>query len=117
VGDENEREHTMSATTVTEPEAQTFGRNGKGSPKSVETVSTYGAVKKVNEWLKEDGFDKTLPNAMIYNYSTAKVNDGKNPTIPVEAGRIKVSDLRSWYDNKYKPGLEKRLSVVAEVAE
>lgn len=63
-----------------------------------ENFSPYKAAKVVNEWLLEDGVEKVLPPQMFYNYTTARVNKGKDPLIKTDDGKtINETDLREWY--------------------
>jgi hypothetical protein len=61
------------------------------------TYTPYGAAKVVNAVLVEVGIDKVLPPQMFYNYTSARVREGKKPFIAVGAdGRITESALNEW---------------------
>lgn len=77
----------------------------------------YGASKLANtvlaEMFAEAGAEfKPLPPQMFYNYTTARVNKGQKPLIPMNgtAGKIVLSDLQAWIE-KYAA---KKLNTTAE---
>lgn len=85
-----------STTTYVDPDVMVDEEVTESA--SVESLTTYAAVKRVNEWLARDGYDKELPGPMLYNYTVARVRKGDKPFIPVtEDNKIKVSDLEVWY--------------------
>ncbi len=60
-------------------------------------ITPYKAAKFVNEELKKNGIDKVIPPQMIYNYTSARVNDGKKPFIKydIENG-VDEESLNEW---------------------
>lgn len=74
-------------------------------------VTPYAASKLVNAILDENNI-KRIPPQMMYNYTTAKVNAGKNPLIAftIEKG-VEVKDLERW-TKKY---VEKKLAATVTV--
>lgn len=73
----------------------------------VVVYSVYLAAKKVNKMLKADGIDKVLPEQMFYNYTTAKLRQGKKPLIVCainDEGRTFITEenLLSWYEKYSK---------------
>ena len=86
----------------------------------VTEFTPYGAAKLANtvlaEMFQEAGVEfKALPPQMFYNYTTARVNKGQKPLIPMNgaAGKIVLSDLQAWIE-KYAA---KKLSATVEVEE
>lgn len=84
------------------------------------SISAYTAAKAVNAVLVEKeiletspksknfGNIKVLPPQMFYNYTTARINDGKEPLIECdENGKIVVESLEAWLV-KYLVKLENR---------
>lgn len=67
----------------------------------------YGASTFVNELLKAKGFSKTIRPQMLYNYTTARVNKGEKPFIPITDGLIKKEDLEAWLDKYIARNLKK----------
>lgn len=62
------------------------------------SLTPYAAARQVNAVLESVGL-KTLPPQMFYNYTTAKVRQGKNPLIAIDKdGRIIESALKAWLD-------------------
>lgn len=60
-------------------------------------MTPYAAAKLVNEALRENNIDKTIPAQMMYNYTTAKIRQGKKPLIEVnEDGKINVESFTKW---------------------
>lgn len=59
-------------------------------------TTPYQAAKIVNAKLSEEGL-KNIPPQMMYNYTSARVNAGKNPFIKfsIENG-IDLEDLDRW---------------------
>ena len=92
---------------------------------TTETVETaeftpYGAAKLANtvlaEMFAEAGAEfKPLPPQMFYNYTTARMNKGQKPLIPMNgaAGKIVLSDLQAWIE-KYAA---KKLNTTVEAEE
>lgn len=69
---------------------------------NVVLYSTYLAAKKVNQMLKKDEIDKVIPSQMIYNYTTARLNNGQKPLIDCakdENGKTFITEeaLMEWY--------------------
>jgi hypothetical protein len=63
------------------------------------TYTPYAACKIVNAALAERGIDKILPPQMFYNYTSARVRDGKRPFIDVDSnGRITEAGLIKWME-------------------
>lgn len=72
------------------------------------SMSPYAATKIVNEWIKNEGIEKTLPPQMIYTYT----KKGYIPSVTDESGKrtVTVDALKTWFDEKYGPknlGLKK----------
>ena len=87
---------------------------------AVVEFTPYGAAKLANtvlaEMFEEAGVEfKALPPQMFYNYTTARMNKGQKPLIPMNgaAGKIVLSDLQAWIE-KYAA---KKLSATAENVE
>jgi len=82
----------MNDVTVTETDS---------AVEQVTTLSPYAAAKLVNERLELEGLSKRIPPQMMYNYTTARVNAGKEPFIvfSIEAG-VDRESLEQW-TNKY----------------
>lgn len=64
-------------------------------------VTPYGASKIVNEVLRNHNLP-SIPPQMVYNYTTSRIRQGKNPFIPttMKDGQvlIKVEDLHTWIE-------------------
>jgi hypothetical protein len=60
-------------------------------------ISPYAAAKVVNAKLKEAGIDKVVPPQMMYNYTTSRINAGKEPFIKFTLeGGVDAKDLDRW---------------------
>jgi hypothetical protein len=55
------------------------------------TVSPYGAMKKVNAFLKSIGVEKELPGPMFYTYRNKKYIKSD------EQGNISWTNLNAWF--------------------
>jgi hypothetical protein len=78
-----------------------FTKSGKEVTTMAGTVTytPYAACKIVNAALAERGIDKILPPQMFYNYTSARVRDGKRPFIDVDSnGRITEAGLIKWME-------------------
>jgi hypothetical protein len=86
-----------------------FDNARKNESKSNQEITCYQSAILVNNWLLELGINKVIPTQMIYNYTTARINKGLNPFIVMneKTKRIKISDLRNWFDSKYIPNMRK----------
>lgn len=57
----------------------------------------YAAAKFVNEQLEKANLTKRIPPQMMYNYTKARVNQGKKPLIEFnEASGVNQKDLERW---------------------
>jgi hypothetical protein len=61
-------------------------------------MTPYKASKIVNALLQEAGVSKSLPPQMFYNYTTARINAGKEPLIACDDEGITEAGLSAWYD-------------------
>ena len=60
-------------------------------------LTAYGAAKIVNQALKDRGVEKRIPPQMMYNYTHARVAEGKQPYIMyTKTGGVDVHDLQRW---------------------
>ena len=86
-----------------------FDNSRKNESKSNQEITCYQSAILVNNWLLEKRIEKVIPTQMIYNYTTARINKGLNPFIKMneKTKRIRISDLRDWFDNKYIPNMRK----------
>ena len=83
----------------------------KGRATREKGLTAYQAAKQVNAALKEIGLSKRIPTQMMYNYTHAKVKDGKRPIIEyTTATGIDEEDFRRWL-SLY---LDKQMGVNAE---
>ena len=116
--------------TETVEAIEVIAEGEKATAETAETAETeattvveftpYGAAKLANtvlaEMFQEAGAEfKPLPPQMFYNYTTARVNKGQKPLIPMNgaAGKIVLSDLQAWIE-KYAA---KKLNTAVEVVE
>ena len=113
--------------TETVEAIEAIAEGEKATAETAETEATtvveftpYGAAKLANtvlaEMFQEAGAEfKPLPPQMFYNYTTARVNKGQKPLIPMNgaAGKIVLSDLQAWIE-KYAA---KKLNTAVEVVE
>ena len=84
---------------------------------TTQKVTPYGAAKLVNNALAEMGIDKKIPSQMMYNYTTARINAGKNPFIELtEDGFIVMESLEAWM-TKYVAKLQAKATPVEETVE
>lgn len=75
--------------------ATTTKSRGKGSTK--QHLTAYGAAKLVNEALRSRGIDKRIPPQMMYNYTHARLAEGKRPFIHYTKSRgVDKNDLDRW---------------------
>lgn len=73
---------------------------GRRSRKGGTTLTAYEAAKRVNEALKEAGFEKRIPPQMMYNYTHARVREGKRPLIRYSKTKgIDQADFDLWLSN------------------
>ena len=62
-------------------------------------LTAYGAAKIVNQALKDAGSEKRIPPQMMYNYTHARVADGKQPYIMyTKSGGVDEKDLHRWLE-------------------
>lgn len=64
-------------------------------------LSPYTCHKIVNQKLKESGIDKTIPPQMMYNYTSGRLSQNKNPLIKSfinKDGKVEVDkdDFEKW---------------------
>lgn len=60
-------------------------------------MTPYAAAKFVNAELEKAGLTKRIPPQMMYNYTTARVNAGKNPLIAYDPKKgVDENDLARW---------------------
>lgn len=72
-------------------------RERAGAKKVQAPLTAYGAAKLVNEALKERGVKKRIPPQMMYNYTHARVAEGKRPFIMyTKAKGVDRDDLNRW---------------------
>ena len=84
---------------------------------TTQKVTPYGAAKLVNAALAEMGIDKKIPSQMMYNYTTARINAGKNPFIELtEDGYIVMASLEIWMA-KYVAKLQAKATPATEATE
>ena len=84
------------------------------SEKKLEFCTPYFAAKLVNIKLAMEGFDKTIPPQMMYNYTKARLNQGKAPFIEYDEKKgVSVKSLEEW-TTKY---IEKLKAKTAETVE
>jgi len=61
------------------------------------SFTPYAAAKIVNNALVENEIDKVIPTQMMYNYTTARIRQGKAPFIECDKeGRITEEGLQKW---------------------
>lgn len=61
------------------------------------SFTPYAAAKMLTSILKENGIEKTIPTQMMYNYTTARIRQGKKPFIEVDGdGRIDEEAFQKW---------------------
>jgi hypothetical protein len=64
---------------------------------STSVLTPYGAAKIVNTMLAEAGLDKRIPSQMMYNYTSGRVNKGKEPFIAwTDKEGIDRKALQAW---------------------
>lgn len=88
-------------TTTTEVQVEAT----EPTTETIESVSPYACAKVVNDQLAKDGFTKTLPPQMFYNYC-------KKGMIPTTEGKVTLIDLMAWY-TKYTTKLQAKAEKIA----
>jgi hypothetical protein len=75
-------------------------------------TTAYAAAKYATLRIQSKGVNKTIRPQMMYNYTTARLNEGKNPFIAVnEEGLVSLESVNEWVE-KY---VAKKLAKVNEV--
>ena len=60
-------------------------------------MTPYRAAQIVNAALAANGIDKVIPPQMMYNYTTARIRQGKKPFIECDnEGKITEEGLKTW---------------------
>ena len=82
-------------------------RTNNNNNKEITMHSPYQAAKLINAVLAEANLP-SIPPQMMYNYTTARLNAGKNAFIEVDKdGRITESGLNTWMTKYFaKKGIE-----------
>lgn len=79
------------------------------------SMTPYKASQIANLALEASGVQKKLPPQMFYNYTNARIKQGKKALIAVDSeGRITESGLSEWLEKYIAKQLGKEVTSVEE---
>lgn len=92
----SENTQVSTVDTYVDPD---FTEDQELTPAPEPAVTAYKAAGLVNGWLQTAGIDKVLPPQMFYNYTIAKVRQGKKAVggLVLVDNKITISSLEAWF--------------------